>query len=138
MSVFTDISAALNTHLKNMTSVPPVAYENKEYSPTLGNLYVRPTVLFGDTTQATLGTAGEDLNIGVYQIDVFAKSGNGVNTAIASADLIANRFKRGTTLTYNSRTVTVVSAQRRAGIQNDGWYQIPVEIIYRSFTQART
>lgn len=137
MTVFADIAAALDTHLSTMTSLPPVAWENREYTPTNGTLYLRPTMLFGDTVQGTLGTSGTDINEGIYQIDVFAKSGDGKGAGIVMADLVATRFKRGTSLTYNSRTVTVISARRKPGNIDGNWYQIPVEIVYRSHTQPR-
>ncbi len=138
MSVFLDISAALDGQLNTMPSLPPVAWENKTYEPILGTLYLRATNIQGDTTQGSLGTNGEDLTIGVYQVDVFAPAGEGKNEALVMADNIANHFKRGTDLTYNSRVVTVTSAQRGPTNQADGWFQIPVEIIYRAYTQART
>lgn len=138
MSVFFDISAALDYQLNTMSSLPPVAWENKKYTPTQGTLFLRPVVLSGSTTTATLGDSGEDLSQGIYQVDVIAPASKGKNAAIVMADNIANHFKRGTVLTYNSRVVRVVNVQRRPAIIDGGWYQIPVEIIYKSYTQPRT
>jgi len=138
MSVFLDISAALDYQLSIMAGLPPVAWENKTYDPVIGTLYVRPTLLPGETTQATLGAQGEDQNIGIYQVDVFAPAGTGKNAAIVMADTIANHFKRGSDLVYNGRTVRIRNVSRLVGTNNaDGWYQIPIEILYISFTTAR-
>ncbi len=138
MSIFLDISAAFDNHLNTMTGKPSIAWENKIYTPVTGTLYARPTLLPGDVSQATLGDSGTDQNLGIYQIDVFAEAGKGKNEAVSMADTIANRFKRGTDLTYNGRTIRVRSVSRQAGINNaDGWFQIPIEIIYISFTEAR-
>lgn len=139
MSVFLDISYTLNARLNAMASLPPVAWENSnEYKPVIGTLYLRPTVIPGDVFQSSLGENGQDQNVGIYQIDVFAESGEGYNDAIVMADLIANHFKRGTTLTYNNRTVRIRNTSRQVGINsNDGWYQVPVEIPYISFTTPR-
>ena len=138
MSVFNDISTALDTRLSVMTGLPPVAWENVEYEPVVGTLYLRPTNISGDTNQATLGTSGQDMTIGIYQVDVIAQAGRGKSTALLMADKVANQFKRGTDLTSNGRVVTVVSVQRAVSSQDSGWYIIPVEIIYKSFTDART
>ena len=139
MSVFLDISAALDTNLNAMVGKPPIAWENTSYEPVVGTLYARPTLIAGDVTQSTLGDSGTDMNLGIYQIDVFSEAGKGKNEAIVMADLIADQFKRGTNLVYNSRTVRINSASRQVGINNaDGWYQIIVEISYVSFTEART
>ncbi len=138
MTVFYDISSALDTRLSTMVGVPPIAQENKPYNPTKGSLYIRATNIPGDTVQASLGDNGEDRTIGIYQIDVFAEAGKGRKAAEQMADNIASHFKRGTDMSYNSRIVTVTTVQRRQGINNEGWYQIPVEIVYRSTTAART
>lgn len=138
MSVFLDISAALDGQLNTMVGLPPVAWENVTYEPVMGTLYLRPTNIPGDTTQATMGDSGQDFTIGIYQVDVFAPSGGGKNSAVVMADLVADQFKRGSDLTYNTRVVTVTSARRGVASQEDGWYMLPVEIVYKSFTTART
>lgn len=138
MSVFTDISAALDSNLNDMPSLPPVAWENKSFTPTMGTLYIRPTNIPGDSVQATLGDSGTDQNIGIYQVDVFAEAGMGKNAALDMADQIGDQFKRGTDLVYNGRTVRIRSASRKVGQNNvDGWYQVPVEITYISYTTPR-
>jgi len=137
MSVFIDISAALDGQLNTMASLPPVAWENTTYEPVVGTLYLRPTNLQGATVQSSLGTSGTDETIGIYQVDIFAPAGKGKNAAVVMADNIANHFKRGTRLSYNSRIVTVTSAQRGGSLNADGWFMLSVEIIYRSFTEAR-
>jgi len=139
MSIFVDISAALESHLNDMVGKPPVAWENFEYEPEIGTLYIRPTLIAGDVNQASLGDAGQDMNIGIYQIDVFSKAGQGKKEALEMADTIADQFKRGTDLTYNGRNVRIRSVSRQAAINNaDGWYQIILEISYISYTEART
>lgn len=139
MSVFLDISAALDGRLNTMTGKPAVSWENVSYTPVNGTLYIRPTLLAGDTNQASLGDSGTDQNIGIYQLDVFAPAGTGKGAAIVMADTIANQFKRGTVLTYSGVTVRVKNASRQAAINNaDGWYQVPVVVTYISYTQPRT
>lgn len=137
MTAFLDISAALDGHLNTMTSKPPIAWDNTEYTPVVGTLYARPTNIPGDTLQSSLGDNGQDMTDGIYQIDVFSELGKGKNEAIVMADLIANRFKRGTDIVYNARTVTIRSVSRQAANTSGGWYQIPVIIVYRVFTEAR-
>lgn len=138
MSVFVDISAALSEHLEDMVGVPPISGENFEYDPALGTLYLRETLIPSEGAQATLGDNGTDLNLGIYQIDVFSQAGEGKSAALVMADLIADRFKRGTNLTYNGRIVTITKASRQVAANTaDGWFQIPVDITYKSFTQAR-
>jgi len=138
MSVFRDIQAALDTKLNTISPAVATAWENKTYKPVKGTLYIRPTNLPGDTVQAGLGDTGEDNTIGVYQVDVFAPGGKGKKAAVDQADTIANLFKRGTDMVYNSRTVRVQSVSRGSARNDDGWYHLPVVINYYSFTQPRS
>ena len=139
MSVFADISAALDEHLSLMPSLPPVAWENLDYTPELGTLYLRPTLLPAETIQSTLGENGTDQNTGIYQVDVFAPLGQGKQEAMSIADKIANHFKRGTDLTYNNRKLRIRNTGREVSTTEvNGWYSIPVTMTYISFTEART
>ena len=138
MSVYGDIDKALVSHLNSMVGLPAVAWENKYYTPVNGTTYIRPTHLTGEVYQATLGANGTDGNIGIYQIDIFIKSGSGRSEAVNMADTIANHFKRGTYLTYNNRTLRTKNISRDVGTNtNDGWFKISVTISYLAFTEAR-
>lgn len=138
MSVFLDISAALDDRLNTLDSKAPKAWENRPYKPVNGTMYLRQSLIPGDVEQATLGETGTDRQVGIYQIDVFTPSGKGGKQGIKLADKVANHFKRGTDLTYNSRTVRVRSVGRETAVNNDdGWLQIPVVITYVAYTEAR-
>jgi len=137
MSEFTNISAALDGHLNTMASVPPIAWENKTYKPVKGTLYIRPTLLPGNTVGATLSTAGTDEHVGIYQIDVISEATKGKNAAIVMADLVADRFKPVTEITYSGVTVRAVTVSRGAGVVESGWYKIPVTVRYLAFTTKR-
>ena len=138
MSVFYDISYALDNRLNTMTSLPPVAWENYPYEPALGTLYLRPTNIQGDTPVHTIGATGNDVTTGIYQVDVFAEAGQGKNAAVVMSDNIAAHFKIDTEFSYNGRLVRIRQVNRRAGFNNaDGWYQIPVEIVYDAYSVRR-
>ena len=139
MSIFLDTSAALDSNLNDMPGKPDVAWENFPFEPAVGTLWIRPTILPGDTVQASLGTTGQDMSQGIYQVDVFAEAGAGKNEAVAMADKIADQFKRGTILTYNDLKVRISAVSRQASVNNsDGWFQIPINVVWISYTEART
>jgi hypothetical protein len=142
VSQFLDISAALDARLATMASLPPVAWENDEYKPVKGTLYIQQTHLPGDTVGGTLGNqaaGGKDFHTGIYFLNIFAPAGDdtGKNTAYVMADNIANHFKPVTELTYNARLVRCVTVSRGAAITSDGWYQVPVRVQYQSFALKR-
>ena len=137
-SSFLDVSAALDQQLNAMAGLPDVAWDNFEYEPALGVSYLRPTLIPGDTLPDTIGANGEDLSIGIYQIDIFTEAGEGKNAGMVLADLIGDQFKHGTQMTYNGSTVEVKTVSQKQAVNNaDGWYQAIVEIVYFSFTARR-
>jgi len=137
MSVFTDISIALDTRLGTMSGLPDVAWPNRTYTPVIGTTYLRPTLLPADSIAATVGTSGTDENIGVYQVSVFTEAGNGKSAGMVMSDLIASHLKRDTELTYNSRTVRIKNVSQSPASTSGGWFQIPVNIEYYAFTAKR-
>lgn len=140
MSAFNDINVALNQRMQAYATAnsKPVAYENVNYKPVVGTLYLRATVLPADTVQAGLGTTGQDLHEGIYQVDVFAPIDKPKAVALAEADAIADYFARGLTLSFNGVNVRVRTASIGSGRREENWYILPVFIDYLSFTQART
>ena len=132
---FTDIYGALRTRLNSMPSVPPIAWENINYSPNSNTLFLRPTLIPAPTSQASLGDSGLDINNGIFQVDVFIPDNVGRSTW---PDAIADRFKRGTVLTQNSIDVRIVSASLLTAVKDGNFYIVPVAIRWQAFTAARS
>lgn len=137
MSVFLDISAALDGRLNTLAGSHEVAWQNRRYAPTIGTLFLRPTLLPAETVGATVSDSGTDEQTGIYQVDVFAPADEGKNDAFAKADAIAEHFKPVTELTYNGRLVRCVSASIETPLNDGDWYQLPVIIRYLSYTAKR-
>lgn len=133
MTVFADISAALDGHLNAMSL--PTAWENNEYTPTIGELYLRPTLLPASTEPSSYESSDE--HSGVYQIDVIAPMGGGKGQALTQADLIADQFKSRQTITYNGVNVYLQSTSRLRSARDDGWYIVPISVTYRAYTTPR-
>ena len=136
-TTFSDISSALDSRLNTLTGSTPVAWQNTVYKPTKTGMYLRPTNLAGATTQAGLGTTGIDQYLGLYQIDIFAPAGKGRNAAEAKADAVANHFKRGTDLLYNSTTVRLGDVSRTNGTIIEDRFLISVTINYMAHVAPR-
>ena len=95
------------------------------------------TVLPAETVQAGLGSTGQEMHEGVFQVDVFSPSNKPKAAALAEADAVANYFSRGSVLTYNSVDVRLKTASVGRGSNDNGWYIVPVFINYLSFTLSR-
>tara|TARA_R110000823_G_scaffold203197_2_gene334055 strand:+ start:1965 stop:2372 length:408 start_codon:yes stop_codon:yes gene_type:complete len=133
-TVFNDIQAALDARLNTMTGSYDIAWPNTPYEPVANTTYLRPTFLPSETLQASLGVTGKDFTVGIYQIDIFTVSGTG-RTAIS--DTIADHFKRGTSLTYNGKTLRVQSVSILPAVIDGSWQQVPISISFYTYTDAR-
>ena len=134
MTVFNDIQAALDTQLATITGTP-IAFPNVPYTPQAGTTYLRAAFLPADTLQASLGGSGKDETNGIYQVDVVTPRGSGRPSEV---DTVADAFKRGTVLTYNSQSLRVRSVSMGPAILDEEWYFIPVSIDFQTYTEART
>jgi hypothetical protein len=137
MTIFADISGALDGHLDTMTDLPDVAWENGDFQPIKDELYLRASVLPGDTVQGGLGDEGLDEHLGIYQVDIAAPAGAYKSAAYIMADKVADHFKRGSTVSYNGVNVRIRNVSRDVAGREDGWYIFPVSITYFSHTLPR-
>ena len=111
-------------------SATQVAYGNSEFKPTLGTLWYRATFMPGEPTQATLGTAGKNRLVGIYQVDVFAPTGTGVGAGETAAEGVITAFKRGKTFVFGGVTTRVEKVWREGAIEEDDWFHIPVKVMW--------
>jgi hypothetical protein len=133
-TTFNDVQAALDTKLKTLSGTP-VAFPNVPYKPQAGTTYVRASFLPTETVQVSLGATGKDETNGIYQIDVVAPRGSGRPQLL---DTVADLFKRGTVLTYNSVTIRVRSVSMAPAILEDEWYFVPISVNFQTYTEARS
>ena len=140
-SIYYDTKVALGTRLSTMVGAPPIAWEGMNYEPDEATQYIRPTNVFGDSRQLTLGDAdnGKDEMIGIYILDIFSPSGRGSKVSLQMADKIADRFRRGTMLTSNGVEVEITSISMNASVnENNGWSKQSITVVYSVITVART
>lgn len=129
-TIFNDISVALDTQLSTLSGSSPIAWQNTNYTPAKGTLYLRPTNLPANVNQSGLGSGGYDNHSGIYQIDVFAPISEGRGDAEVKADAVADHFKRGTDLSYNGVTVRLGNVSRTSGVVVDDRYVISISVNY--------
>ena len=132
---FLDISAALDTKLNTFAAANsvPVAWENLDYKPVVGTLFIRPTLLPSDSQPTGLSYVSAIDHLGLYQIDILSPIDKGKGQAITMADLLVTSFARGE-LAYNGKIVTIKSASRGSGSRDSAWFIVSVTITYQSIT----
>jgi hypothetical protein len=110
-----------------------VAWENSEFEPTVGTSWLRPTFMPAEPEQADLGDSGRNRLTGIYQVSVFAPTGEGAGEAESKAEDLVTYFKRGKTFVSGGVTVRVRRAWRSAAAQEADWYHVPVSVMWFAY-----
>lgn len=130
-----DIQSALNTTLALAFPAMPIAWENTEYTPTIGTAYFRVWLLPAEVDVMTLGPSPWQERKGIFQVSVFYPIGIGFGTPKGKAAEVVAVFKAGTAITYNTLRIICEKAWPSSGMNDDnGWYHIPVNCRYRCET----
>jgi len=129
-----DINTALSVRLAELQTagVPPIAWENAEYTPVEGTLYLRESFLPNIKDAVGVAHTSADDYEGLYQVSVMDGRGDRRFDAQEQARLISLHFPRGAEYTYNGVTVKITGTRLASAITEDGWYQIPVTISWRA------
>jgi len=145
-SIYDNIRTVLETTLSNVGGIPDIAWENVSYSPTTGSSFVRPQFLPTIREPAHRGLNPQQYYQGVFRVTCFTPSNAGPGAADDLADSIIDAFEATTDISsaYSIKGLhpllvldfigtlrTIVSiryADREAGIAQDNWYQVAVNI----------
>lgn len=126
----TAIQNAFNLHLGTLPALPSVAWPNMPFTPAAGVTYLNPVLMTGEPKQSEIGTFGANRHTGVYQISIYAPSGNGMVAINTLRDSIVNHFKRGTKLVNSGITITIWKAYASAPMTETDRLHIPITIMY--------
>ena len=125
--MYNDISSALSGYLNTMADKPPISFENGNYTPIEGVLYLSEYTMFETKQNLTLvGKIGRiDLT---YQVNIHAPIESGKHLAQREADKVINHFNAVDRITRNGNKVEVHTATAKGAFTDGGWYVIPVLI----------
>lgn len=122
------IRAALETALNAMSPALSTAWENMAFTPPAPSTpYQRAFVMFAEPDNAEYGASHREQ--GVFQVSLMCPIQAGDAAARARSALILAAFRRGTSFTSGSVTVTITrTPYAGAGaIDGDRWH-VPVKI----------
>ena len=125
MTIASTIINTLNTRLAQLSPLPPVAWPNVPFTPSIGTLWLRADLLPADSALETI--QGSEEHVGVYQVSVFAPLGRGTGSAMVQADAVADHFAADRDLSgLRIRSISVGQP-----IREESWLVVPVSIEYR-------
>jgi hypothetical protein len=109
-----EIKKACERHLAGMTPVVSTAFENVEFNPPDG-LYQVARFSIQQPTDPVLGT-GFYREQATLQVFVCGKTNKGTAEVLARAELIRDRFKKGTFLLENNIRIHVLTTPQISGV----------------------
>lgn len=114
MPIITDIEKSANRHLATITPSVATAYEGSKFNPPDNAMYQRVQYTIQQPDDPTFGTGyhRELVQMQVFVVDVLGK---GTAVGLARAELIRDKFKKGTTLTEGSIKIHVLSTPQISG-----------------------
>lgn len=127
-TVFTDIEAALNTRLSNISDSPTIAWPNVDFKPTQGITYLRPTLLPASGDLFTLGGVYE--HKGLYQIDICCPINQGISELTGWQDAIILLFSVNKSLFAGQNTIFIQNITIGKAERQEGWYVSFITIQY--------
>lgn len=127
-SVYDDIRAALEVKLSSVSSLPSVAWENLQFSPTTGQSFVRPRLLPTRREPAVRGLNPQMYYQGVFRVECYVPEGNGPSAADDLSDKIIEAFEATTDVSQGGTIVSIRYAEREQGELDSPFFMVPVNI----------
>lgn len=130
---YSAIRSALTARLQTLSGLPAVAWENVPFTPVAGHPYLKPTLLPAEPFQAELGTSGQNIHMGIYQISIFCPTGTGIASLNTLRDALCDHFKRGTSLVYSGIETRITKAFPGQMLQETDYIHQPITIQWRAY-----
>lgn len=129
------IQAALESRLYGISPVIPTAWQNVEFTPTIGTPWQSVALIMNTPIDHAINYDVTEQR-GLLQVTLHYPGGVvGTATALARAQAVATRFAPPQSLVSGGTTVEILStAQIGSGRAIDGWWVIPVTVPWRSFS----
>lgn len=124
------IKIALNEVLENLTLGYKVAPENIEIDWNLQEPFIRTYDQPVVKKQASLGTDGANLHVGIFHIEICFPSKSGIIKPLEIAELILPAYKRGKYLVYDDNKILCEKAEIKTAFTENSWYVLPIHVRY--------
>lgn len=128
-----DLQAALNDRLSDEFPAMPIAWENVPYTPILGTAYFAAHLLPAEPDPFTLGQNPWIERRGIFQVSCFYPALAGWGDAKSKAAEVVAAFPAHSSFIYNGLEVNIDRCWPGPGMNQDGWYMVPISIRYHCF-----
>lgn len=135
---YTAIQKILDKQLQTIVYLPAFTPENIKAAPQSTNMWSRSTLLPAETQIIGVGSDGQRMDQGLYQIDLYTAQNSGSIDINVISDAIQNGFVRGQYYTDTDSGVSVLinSVFRLVGggLPSTAFYHIPIFVRWAFYT----
>ena len=126
---FPEAQVQIQAYLEINWVTTPIHFQNNKFTPK--KKYIRCHVLFGDSSQKTLGSNPEFRNPGVVVIQVLSEQGQGPIPALEMANTLSDMFKAKNIsgIQFGTPTLAILG-------EIESYYQINVQCPFYFDTQS--
>lgn len=128
MSIFTNIQAALESKLNELSGSPSFAWPNVKFTPSESTTWIRPFILIDPSTPTSLDRNLSYTYTGTMQVDIFTPLEKGTATANSWADAVIDLFHGEKELFNGGDRIFIQGISRRSSERDKQWFRTIVEI----------
>lgn len=108
-----------------------IAWENRDFTAPAAKPWMAVHFMPVNERQGTLGTAGYDLNNGLFQVSLHYPGLKGEADSRATVDALRTCFAPQA-FNYDGQAVTILNRSRTGARTEDGFYKIPFTVRWRA------
>ena len=106
------------------------AYENEDFTPTIGTPWARVVHDPLMPEAVTLSATGEDEHRGDFRLELYYPKGRGVEEINTKADEFRAYYQAGVRFTHGGQEIEIVNCGRSSGRTVEGWWAVTVTVDY--------
>lgn len=129
-SIYTEIRAALETHLDGTSGIPDVAWQNLDYKPTTGTPFIKFQFQPNFREIAIIATNPRQHYRGLCTFLLHYPENSGPGASQEVVDTLVDRFEAATDITHSSTTITIESVRQGVPYDDPPWFVTPVVVTW--------
>jgi len=132
-STYKEIRVALETHLANMPSVPDIAWQNVDYTPTTGTPFIKFQFQPTSRRPAVRGPSPQHRYQGICTFLLHYPENVGPGASQDVVDAVVDRFEATTDLTESGTNVSIDYVEQNTPYHSPPWFVTPVTVGWYSY-----
>lgn len=137
MSVYNNIRSALEVALSQVSNIPPIKYDNTQFSPTTGSPFVSCSVFPTSRRPSEVGSSPFNRYQGLFSISIYTPENKGPRQNQDICNSIISAFPAGThDLVFNEQIVRLEYVEQLGSFRDAPWFITPINVGWYAYDKA--